>query len=136
MNQIKECDIAPCGMICSLCHAYLRDKNTCGGCRSKDNIFGYCKKCVIRNCEHITDQTKYCYYCENYPCKRLKALDYRYRTKYNMSFIENLGFIKLHGADNFIKKQNEIWKCADCGELICIHKKCCLKCGEKSGKKR
>lgn len=132
MNEIKENDIAPCGMICSLCLAYLREKDTCDGCRTKGNIFGYCEKCIIRNCKYITEDTKYCYSCKKYPCKRLKALDYRYRTNYKMSFIVNLNYIKLYGAGDFIKKQNAIWKCPICGGLICIHRMSCLKCGRKS----
>ena len=28
--------IAPCGMDCGLCMGYLREKNTCGGCRAGD----------------------------------------------------------------------------------------------------
>lgn len=28
--------IAPCGMNCSICMAYLREKNKCPGCRGND----------------------------------------------------------------------------------------------------
>jgi uncharacterized radical SAM superfamily Fe-S cluster-containing enzyme len=38
--------IAPCGMNCSICSAYLREKNKCPGCRLMN--IEYCKKCIIR----------------------------------------------------------------------------------------
>ncbi len=127
---MTETDIAPCGMVCSLCHAYQRSKNTCGGCKSGVNIFDYCNKCIIRNCPNINKTSAYCFYCTDFPCKRLKALDSRYRKKYNMSFIENLNTIKERGVNAFIAATENRWKCESCGGLICIHKKQCLKCGK------
>ena len=82
--------IAACGMNCNLCISYLRDKNKCPGCRlmgienaSRSNK-KYCRKCVIRNCSFLKEKNlKFCSLkCTSYPCKRLKDLDKRYKTKY------------------------------------------------------
>src|SRR5512136_342611 len=84
--------IAPCGMNCRLCHAYVREKNVCPGCRGDDSLKSKsCVACRIKNCEKIaTGRIKYCFSCESFPCARLKQLDKRYRNKYGMSMIDNL----------------------------------------------
>jgi hypothetical protein len=66
--------------------------------------------------------------CEKYPCKRLKQLDNRYRTKYKMSMIENLELIKKIGLDGFIESENSRWTCPGCGSMLCVHRDFCLKC--------
>lgn len=127
--------IAPCGMNCSLCSAYQfgqKDINKRGFNRK------YCPGCIPRgqNCLHMADQcellkngsVRFCFECPSFPCKRLKALDKRYRTKYHMSMIENLNFIKEHGIEDFLKQQEENWRCKKCGETICCHSGLCLSC--------
>jgi len=122
--------IAPCGMNCGICLAYLRDKNNCNGCWSSN---GHKSKsvsqCIIKNCELLqkTD-SKFCYECSKFPCKRLKQLDKRYRLKYNMSMIENLQFIERFGVNVFLQNESIRWKCETCGGNICVHRKYCLKC--------
>jgi hypothetical protein len=72
--------IAPCGMNCGTCIAYLRDKNKCPGCRmvSSDKAISV-KKCTVTECIYLQKTTsKFCYDCEKYPCKRIKDLDKRY----------------------------------------------------------
>jgi hypothetical protein len=131
-NNTKEEEekmIAPCGMNCALCYAHLREKDKCPGCRSSGVNFKYCKKCIIRNCENIEKgSNKYCYGCVKYPCSRLKALDKRYRNKYNMSMLENLNEIKTKGINTFLDNQNKRWTCKNCGAILCVHKKNCVKC--------
>lgn len=123
--------IAPCGMNCGICLAYLRDKRRCPGCLGEDiNKSASCIQCIIKNCEVIKQsQSKFCYECENYPCKRLKQLDKRYRTKYKMSMIENLENIKAAGLSVFIENEKERWLCKKCGGVICVHRGYCLQCG-------
>ena len=43
------------------------------------------------------------------PCKRLKALDRRYRIKYHMSMIENLKYINEFGMEELLKKERGKW---------------------------
>ena len=122
--------IAPCGMNCGICLAYLRDKNICYGCWS---TLGQKSKsranCIIKNCE-ILEKTdsKFCYECAKFPCARLKQLDKRYRLKYHMSMIESLNYIKEFGLENFEQKESARWKCNTCGGMICVHRGICLIC--------
>jgi len=71
---------------------------------------------------------RFCFECEIFPCKRLEALDKRYRTKYHMSMIENLNYIKEFGIEEFLKKEHDKWHCKVCGATICCHNGLCLNC--------
>jgi hypothetical protein len=127
--------IAPCGMNCSLCIAYQFKENDINkrGFHKK-----YCPGCTPRgeNCTHMRDacellakgSIRFCYECESFPCKRLKALDKRYRTKYHMSMIENLNYINEFGMEEFLTKEHDKWRCAECGATICCHNGLCLNC--------
>ena len=82
-SYISSSLIAPCGMNCGICMAYLREKNKCPGCNgSNEDKPVYCVKCRIKNCEIIkNNRSGFCFECEKYPCSRLKQLDKRYKTK-------------------------------------------------------
>lgn len=128
--------IAPCGMNCRLCWAYVREKNTCPGCLKIDGQESQKSlsrtSCRIRNCDQLTrSKTRYCSdKCDSYPCTRLKQLDKRYRTKYGMSMIDNLNMINEFGIRHFIDTEKEKWICPECGDIICVHKPGCPGCGK------
>ncbi len=129
-NPIPADLIAACGMNCSLCMAYGRDKNACLGCRSGDcNKFKSCRKCSIKNCTKTSSgKIHYCFDCDDFPCDRLVHLDKRYRTQYSMSMIENLNAIKGRGIRHFIENEKKRWECPGCGHLLCVHKSECIYC--------
>jgi len=128
--------IAPCGMNCHICSAYLAFKNNiksvgirtpyCIGCRPRDKNCAFLKK----RCDLLQNgQVKYCYECKEFPCKRLQHIDNRYRNQYRMSMIENLEYIKENSIHHFLTKEAERWKCPDCGGTICCHNGICYNCG-------
>jgi Protein of unknown function (DUF3795) len=123
--------IAPCGMNCGICIAYLREKKPCGGCFKNldENKPKHCRSCSIVNCELLAEiESGFCFDCEKYPCLRLKSLDKRYRTKYGMSMLDNLESIKNYGLDKFIQLEKERWICETCGSELCVHRDFCLNC--------
>lgn len=132
---MKEDLIAPCGMNCNLCSAYQfreNDLNKQGFHKS------YCPGCIPRgkNCTHLNNwcellgkgKIRFCFECDKYPCKRLKALDKRYREKYHMSMIDNLNYIRENGIERFLIKEEIKWRCPKCGGTICCHNGLCLNC--------
>lgn len=133
--NMEENLIAPCGMNCALCIAYIGQKNDIN---KKGFNRKYCEGCLPRGkgCLHMGDRcellrdgkVRFCYECEQYPCKRLKSLDKRYRTKYHMSMLENLDAIKQRGMQSFLGSQEKQWNCPKCGGNICCHNGLCLKC--------
>jgi hypothetical protein len=123
--------IAPCGLNCRLCQAYIREKSSCPGCRGGDKLRTKTRvECRIKNCENLYESgAKYCFQCDRYPCEWLNHLDKRYRTKYGKSIIDNLNAINKIGIRPFIQNEKERWTCPNCGEIICVHKPNCLYCG-------
>ena len=127
--------IAPCGMNCGLCTRYLAMQNDiqskgveisyCTGCRPRD------RKCafVQKDCALLRKrQIKFCYECPDFPCEKLKKLDDGYRKRYRMSMIENQQYIRDYGMEKFLEKEEQKWKCPDCGSIICCHNGLCYNC--------
>lgn len=123
--------IAPCGMNCSLCRAYGRQRNPCPGCRGDDRTNTKTRqRCRIKTCEKIiAGGIDYCFACSDFPCKILRNLDSRYKAIYGMSMIENLANINNYGIQAFVIKENQRWRCCQCGEILCVHKPECTSCG-------
>jgi hypothetical protein len=132
-EPVKE-HIAPCGMNCGICLAYVREKNRCGGCKSESATLSVSRqRCTIKNCTKLAlTSSGFCYECPDYPCKRLRQLDKRYRTKYHMSMIANLGTIRDQGMVFFLSAEKEKWTCPACGGAVCVHRAVCLKCKDDS----
>jgi hypothetical protein len=134
-QKMEEQLIAPCGMNCGLCVNYQSGKYDL---KKKGLNRMYCPGCIPRgqhclhmkaHCELVGEGlVRFCYECDKFPCKRLKNLDQRYRTKYHLSMIENLKRIKEQGLDCFLQEQVTEWRCPNCGELICCHNGLCLNC--------
>jgi hypothetical protein len=123
-------------MNCALCSSYLAMKydlrkqgifrSYCAGCRPRGKNCAFMKKA----CEKLGNGlVQYCYECEEFPCRRLKNLDKRYRTRYHMSMIENLRYLKEFGMKKFLEKEEEKWRCPECGAVICCHNGICFSCG-------
>lgn len=132
---INEELIAPCGMNCAICSGYLALKHDvksqgirmpyCNGCRERDKKCAFLKKrCNIL----MNGDVKYCYECSDFPCKRLETVDKRYRSFFRTSLIENLEYIRTKGIGQFLVKEQEKWKCPECGGMICCHNGLCFEC--------
>ena len=132
LKTMKTELIAPCGMDCGICKAHYREKNTCPGCRELDKKTLTSRfNCIIRECKILKDgKWRYCSdKCDKFPCKRLKSLDKRYRTKYHMSMLKNLKCINEKGIDIFLEKEKQKWTCLKCGGIVTCHGGKCLNCG-------
>ncbi len=127
--------IAPCGMNCALCSAYLaythriprkRGKiNHCQGCLPRNKRCAYLRK----HCSPLSsDSIRFCFECKNFPCVRLTQIDGRYRKNYGISFIENLETIRDRGLDRFLKLQQDRHCCPKCGDWVSVHNKKCFRC--------
>jgi len=124
--------IAPCGMNCGTCIGHLREKKRCPGCRvyMADNTVT-AQRCIIQKCNHLENTaSKFCYDCEKYPCRRLKQLDLRYRTRYKTSFFENLTMIKEKGIESFLEFESQRRTCPNCGSVLSVHRDNCLICSK------
>jgi len=130
--------IAPCGMNCGICIAYFgyrldgnKRAKACIGCRPSG------KKCafIMKRCKYLpTKAVRFCFESGEFPCENLRKLDKRYRTKFRMSMLDNLEFIKKNGMEKFLNQQKEKYVCHECGGSICVHDGKCYSCLESEGK--
>ena len=123
--------IAPCGMDCALCIGHLREKKRCPGCHDRHDAAKppHCVACAIKTCAVPGHPNRYCFECPRFPCRRLRQLDLRYRTKYGMSMIGNLEAIRAFGIRKFVAQEKKKWACPECGHSLCVHRDACLRCG-------
>lgn len=125
--------LAPCGVLCDLCLAFQRPKNTCVGCTPDGNKPYHCSVCSIKTCpEKQGDPAALCIECRKFPCRRIRNLNSRYTTKYGESPIDNLHRAKAHGLEGFLRRAQAQWQCRQCGQLLCVHRKACLHCGTQN----
>ena len=124
--------IAPCGINCRVCRAYMRSKKPCLGCNSKTGeTYKHIVSCKIKNCPSLLESASgFCYSCEKIPCQRLKQLNKRYSLKYHTKIFENQENIKELGVEKFYKADLEKWTCPSCHHLICMHTGLCENCGK------
>ena len=133
--------IAPCGMNCGICKAYLAYSR---GVPYKKGEVSHCSGCLVRNkncafikrdCEKLRKkQVRFCYECADMPCGRLSKLDAYYNAHYGKSMIENQKMIKTQGMDEFLEKQAEKYRCPSCGDIISVHDGKCYACGFQGDK--
>jgi hypothetical protein len=123
--------IAPCGINCSLCRSYIRERDPCPGCRGGDgNKSDTSLGCGIKNCEEFdSGEKEFCFSCDKFPCVKVLRLEGRYKSKYSVSVVANVWRIKAVGAAQFVAEEMGKWKCKECGSLLCMHKPQCVKCG-------
>ncbi len=129
--------IAPCGMNCAICGAYLAWLNKtpkkkgiiyCEGCRPRNRQCALIKKKCRNSRRMIKGKIEFCYDCDFFPCEKLVHLDTRYRKNYSMSMIENLNEIRDEGLVEFIENQYEKYRCSKCEGLKSVHNGKCYHC--------
>ena len=131
VKAIQARMIAPCGINCAVCLGHLREKNRCAGCNApRDEAkVPHCTRCHFILCPERARSRRFCYGCARFPCRRLRQLDLRYRTRYRLSPIANLEAIRELGLRKFVAREKTRWKCPACGATLCVHRPACLRCG-------
>ncbi len=127
--------VAPCGMNCAVCSNYLAcvnnlNRSQCAGCRTTNKKCTYLfEKCTgLNHSLKGNANAKFCFECNQYPCKEIDRMDRRYRENYGTSIKGNLEYIKGKGLREFVAKQYNEHKCSRCGELVSVHNRKCFKC--------
>ncbi len=134
--------VAPCGMNCAVCRAYLAYSRSvpkkrgsvthCSGCLPRG------KNCFIkRACPKLSQgQVRFCYECKDLPCENVDRVDRRYRARYGVSFVSNLKEIEEKGIDAFLKDQEAKFRCSVCGDVVSVHDGKCYACAAKTSKNK
>lgn len=132
IDTISDEMIAPCGVNCIACSAYLSCKNTCPGCRAAEELITRksCRNCRKKKCA-LDKGIQWCFQCSKFPCARIKDLNKRYVKNYNINLIQN-GLDANKEMKTFLQAQKSIFTCKRCGGIIDQHHKNCSDCGHIS----
>jgi len=147
--------VGRCGLYCGACIIYraykdgsqklkegiAKDNNCkpedvkCDGCQlvltsgwENDNIWG--RNCVIVKCLE-GKKLDFCFQCDNYPdCSKFQKW-YGVFKKYGEDLINNLKQIKNGQIEEWLKEEEEKWKCKNCGKPIAMVLNKCHWCGKE-----
>jgi len=130
IDSIPETMIAPCGVNCIACSAYLSDKNPCAGCCAPNEMstLKSCRNCVKKRC-CLEKSLQWCFQCEKFPCTKIKDLNRRYMQNYDVNIVQN-GLDARKDMQVFLKEQKERFICNLCVGIINQHHKICSECGK------
>lgn len=139
MSKIKEHTIlllSYCGLYCGACPSYY--KGTCLGCRSEDKAQNRKSKwnCKIRKCCINEKEVQHCGECSDFICaliskKLIDSHPNNYKFHYRHEIPNNLDQIINMNANDWLKRQEEKWKCEECGGDIVFYQYKCMECEKK-----
>ena len=130
-EKIPEYLFSPCGMNCMVCYVHLKKKKPCNGCLGNDTDKpDRCMNCTIKSCANGKGY-KYCFECNEYPCKSITNLEKSYSKRYGVSLLENSKMVNENGLAKFQKNEKEKWKCTKCDGVMSLHDGMCSECEEK-----
>jgi hypothetical protein len=129
--EVKKEMMAVCGINCLACSAYLNDTRKCPGCRAEaDKHFRKsCINCLMKQCAYDKG-LHWCFECVQFPCLKIKNINKRYTSKYEIDLIQK-GLDMKEDMNEFLAKQKELFTCSNCGGVIDLHNNMCSECGKK-----
>lgn len=121
--------IAPCGVNCLACSAYLQAKNACPGCRADAALMTRksCRTCAKKACAAAQGLT-WCFECDRFPCPQLRAMSRRYAANYGIDLVQN-GRDGQTDMTAAAARMLADCTCPDCAGVIDRHRGVCSACG-------
>ena len=114
---------------------YIKEAEVvCHGCKS-DTVFAGCQGCAVRACARGKNAGS-CIQCNEYPCPHTKRLaDLVQKVKEFLPhckvMLRNLEFLKDHSEEEWLKPQEQRWKCPECGAGFSWYQEKCEGCGRE-----
>jgi len=140
--------VAPCGLYCGVCGIYCAsvnndqplkeklakaygdtpDKINCRGCLS-DSVYWYCKVCDIKIC---TKEKGYagCHQCDSFSCGKIESFPVPEGKK---NILRAIPRWKELGTEEFIKAEEKLFSCDNCGTQLFRGARKCRQCGTLKG---
>jgi hypothetical protein len=143
--------LSPCGLYCGVCAVYYatRDNNEklkerlvgvyqgrlpgsenlsvqdihCEGCLS-EKPFGFCKRCIVRDCVHNRGYTG-CHECNEFPCRFIEEFPMPVGKKVIMRAIPQR---REWGTQEWVEAEEARYICPECGHMLFRGVKRCNKC--------
>ena len=136
--------VSPCGLYCGVCGIYRAtvnndeqlkeklakaygdtpDKMNCRGCRS-DSVYWYCAVCTIKDC---TKEKGYlgCHQCDCFPCDKIENFPV---PEGKSNILRAIPLWRKLGDEAFIKSEEDLFTCTQCGAQLFRGARKCRKCG-------
>jgi hypothetical protein len=102
----------------------------CDGCRSGGKLAAHCQNCAIRKCAENKQNDSRCSDCEDLPCHRINNLINMGRYLHRKEYLPNLEKIREMGVQEWVKYEEERWRCPQCGLPVSWYDAECAGCGE------
>jgi hypothetical protein len=102
----------------------------CDGCLSGGMLAAHCKTCNIRLHAANKQKDSRCTDCEELPCNRITNLINMGRYLHRQEYLPNLKKIREMGVQEWVKKEEERWRCPKCGLPMSWYDAECAKCGK------
>lgn len=101
----------------------------CDGCLSGGQIAFHCQHCSIRSCANNKQDVTRCSDCNELPCVRLKNL-INTGLLHRAEYLPNLNKIREMGVKEWIRYEEERWRCPACSMPLSWYDTRCAQCGE------
>jgi hypothetical protein len=102
----------------------------CDGCLSGGTLAAHCKTCNIRLHAASKQKDSRCTDCEELPCFRITNLINMGRYLHRNEYLPNLKKIREMGVQEWVKKEEERWRCQKCGLPMSWYDAECARCQE------
>jgi hypothetical protein len=102
----------------------------CDGCLSGGQLAAHCQNCAIRKCALNKQSDARCDDCKELPCSRMTSLINMGNYLHRKEYLPNLKKIREMGAEEWVKKEEERWRCPKCGVPMSWYDDKCVGCGE------
>jgi hypothetical protein len=144
--------VGVCGIYCGACLIYRaykdndqklfhfleeqglsREQIRCEGCVSGD-VSPTCAQCQLRGCAKQKNIT-FCFECKDMPCNKIIEFAEKRSKANNLPHLTlcpaNLQSLKRTGTQEWLKQQEDRWKCNKCGRKMHWYSDSCPKCGSE-----
>ncbi len=101
----------------------------CDGCLSGGLLAAHCRNCAIRICAADKQKDARCTDCQELPCYRITNLINMGRYLHRAEYLPNLKKIREMGAAEWVKYEEERWRCPRCGLPMSWYDAECVGCG-------
>jgi len=101
----------------------------CDGCLSSGQIPFHCQSCAMKVCAANKQNVTRCSDCKELPCYRITNM-INTGLLHRAEYLPNLEKIREMGVQEWVKYEEERWRCPQCGLPMSWYDAECARCGE------
>jgi len=106
----------------------------CDGCLSDGEIAAHCQSCAMKECAANKQNVTRCSDCEELPCYRITNM-INTGLLHRAEYLPNLEKIREMGVQEWVKYEEERWRCPRCGLPMSWYDAECVGCGAPRSKR-